>query len=467
MSLLQGHGFLSKKKTPGLLGPGGFGEGLSGRDALRQLLSDGNTAAWYQPGIGVTGTLNASLWANWVNGTAGTAADLAQDTSVNQPIYLSHFGTNYGWFGSLGGNYFSTLDSAAISITGDIDIRVDAALDSWVATNGLCGKDGAGVNRSWHIRTQATTGKLVFIYFTNGTTAKTATSSVGTGFSAASRNWVRVTLATVSGDVKFYTSSDGVSWSQLGTTQSTTAGAIFDSTAALIIGDTYFPAGDYPAGGKVYRCQIYNGINGTLASDYNAADWPETTTNGATQVSSTTGETYTLTNTGATPAQIVGSPQLLFNSAAPSLMAATFTSNQPVTDYIVVKRITGINGGRMIEGVTLDSMEMLWVDTTPEYNLYAGTTYAPGTINSATNTYAILGAQWNGASSLMFNGTTTSTPGNAGTQDAGGIVLGAHPSGTSAGNWQVKEYIRRHAADGATTQLVIIQLLAKLHGIAL
>src|SRR3990167_4320722 len=110
MSLLQGHGFLSKKKTPGLLGLEGFGEGLSGRDALRQLLSDGNTAAWYQPGIGVTGEPNASLWANWVNGTAGTAADLAQDTSANQPVYLEHTGANYVYLPGVAGNKLTTPD---------------------------------------------------------------------------------------------------------------------------------------------------------------------------------------------------------------------------------------------------------------------------------------------------------------------------------------------------------------------
>lgn len=59
----------------------GHAEIKSLRDTLTYLLNDGNTVANYQLGVGLTGTTNASAWANQI----GAAGPLLQATGANQP----------------------------------------------------------------------------------------------------------------------------------------------------------------------------------------------------------------------------------------------------------------------------------------------------------------------------------------------------------------------------------------------
>src|SRR3990167_10541112 len=94
------------------------------RAQLNSILRDGNTVAWYQPGVGVTGVLNASLWANWINGTAGITADLAQANGAKQPIYLGHTGSNYAYLPAAASN---TLTSPNQTVTGNQTITFDVA----------------------------------------------------------------------------------------------------------------------------------------------------------------------------------------------------------------------------------------------------------------------------------------------------------------------------------------------------
>src|SRR3990167_11447313 len=101
-----------------------FADTRDQRQLLSRTLSDGNTAAWYQPGVGVTGVLNASLWANWINGTAGITADLAQANGAKQPIYLGHTGSNYAYLPAAASN---TLTSPNQTVTGNQTITFDVA----------------------------------------------------------------------------------------------------------------------------------------------------------------------------------------------------------------------------------------------------------------------------------------------------------------------------------------------------
>ncbi|MCR4342109.1 MAG: hypothetical protein NUW01_19710, partial [Gemmatimonadaceae bacterium] len=103
---------------------------LSSRQILARILHDGKTAAWYQPGIGhdPTDILNASAWANWVNGTAGVAGDLAQATGGAQPIYLSHTGENYAYLPAVASN---TITSPNQSVTGNQTITFPVALNDY------------------------------------------------------------------------------------------------------------------------------------------------------------------------------------------------------------------------------------------------------------------------------------------------------------------------------------------------
>jgi hypothetical protein len=200
-------------------------------------------------------------------------------------------------------NNASVPDSAALDITGDIDIRVKVAMDDWTPTSNqaLMSKRAAlTTNYSWTFFV-STDGKLNFNVSSNGTDPAISTvSSVAPTVADGATLWVRATLDVDNGasgnDVKFYTSTDGTNWTQLGTTV-TNAGttSIFNSSSAVRIGGqggTSQPA----ARGRFFRAQVLNGIDGTVALDANF----ETSITGLTQTSFTESSTNAATVTIAT-----------------------------------------------------------------------------------------------------------------------------------------------------------------------
>jgi hypothetical protein len=126
---------------------------------------------------------------------------------------------------------------------------------------------------------------------------------------------VRVTLDVDNGasgnDARFFTSVDGVSWTQLGATV-TTAGvtSIFNSTTNVKVGSTFL-GGTFTAG-KMYRAQIFNGIDGTKVLD---VDTSQITSGAATSFTALTGQTVTINRgVAGTKSVAVVSPVWLFGT---------------------------------------------------------------------------------------------------------------------------------------------------------
>lgn len=193
------------------------------------------------------------------------------------------------------GNYYSSPDSVAASITGDIDISSYIVLDDWTPASNMAivSKYTAAGTRSYLLCIAATTGKLVLFYSIDGTTSYSATSTVAPVVSNGEGLYVRVTRETTSGNIKFYTSVDGSTWTQLGTTIAGTTGNLADTTALLNIG-AWSSGTNYPLDGKIYFVQIYNGLresSGTLAVDFDVNR--DGTYGGTTITSSTTSEVWT------------------------------------------------------------------------------------------------------------------------------------------------------------------------------
>jgi len=223
------------------------------------------------------------------------AAGTLPVTEVEQPVGLMldrrkglAVSTNAGNASATG--QFTTPSAAANQVTGDIDIRARAILQSWASgsTQSMVTKrDSGGSNMGYALRVN-TTGELSLIFGTSSTTFATATSSAATGFAANSTNWIRVTRNSSTGDVLFYTSANGSTWSQLGATISTASGNIYASTSALIVGTGVVFS--EPCVGKIYRAQVYAGA--VLQVDFD----PTRYTGGSTFVAAT-GETWTLAGT--------------------------------------------------------------------------------------------------------------------------------------------------------------------------
>ena len=213
----------------------------------------------------------------------------------------------YVYLPGTSGNYVSTPDAAVLDITGDIDIAVRVAMTDWTpsATQALITKRLSPSNLSYGFFVQST-GRLLLETTGNGSTARNGISSVSPTVSDGQALWVRATRASSSGSTVFYTAPDSptypTSWTQLGTTISTTAGAIFAGTARLVVGSQ--SAGTSTMlNGTVYRAIVKNGIDGTAVADFDASKFA---TSASTTCVAETGETWTLNTSGSGTVLVAG-----------------------------------------------------------------------------------------------------------------------------------------------------------------
>lgn len=189
-----------------------------------------------------------------------------------------------------------TADKAGISITGDIEIRIDFEPKRWArwasGTNKvmlLASKySTSGSQRSWYVRfgepmTANGLGSLVFVWSTGGTSGTTTTvgATEDIPIPQSGRLAVKITMDVNNGagghTIRFYTAEDGIdgTYTQLGT-DVTLSGvtSIFDSTSSLEIGtfqdgglDFAVSSQVYNFVGRVYGFRLYNGIGGSLVAN--------------------------------------------------------------------------------------------------------------------------------------------------------------------------------------------------------
>lgn len=171
-------------------------------------------------------------------------------------------------------------DQASFDITGDIDIRVLVSLDDWTpgTQNQLIARDEGSVDRTW-ILYMLTTGRPQFVWWDSGGTIRSTSATAAPTVTDGAQLFIRVTLDVDNGaggnSVRFYSSTDGSNWTQIGTTQTQAFVTSIRATAAQItIG--YGQSG-YGLQGKFYEAEVRNGINGTPVFFTNiAGDWKAT-----------------------------------------------------------------------------------------------------------------------------------------------------------------------------------------------
>jgi hypothetical protein len=214
-------------------------------------------------------------------------------TDANGYIPVSTDASGYNMTSA--GDYFSTPDSVATSITGDITLIVEAALTDWTPStiNVLVSKDGVTLNRSYSLTVQ-TNGTIRFNYSLLGLAMVSVTSSVAPSFVNGKKYHIAVERESATGKVRFYTSKDHVTWTQLGTEQTGTAGTIYNGTAQLEFGN--LSALSYALVGEIFESEGYAGLAITSPStaEIKFAFDPDDWVSGTTFTSEETGEVWTL-----------------------------------------------------------------------------------------------------------------------------------------------------------------------------
>lgn len=201
-------------------------------------------------------------------------AGVRTDTGATSGTAISFTGGDaYVQLPGSSGNTITTPDAASLDITGDIDIAVKVAADDWTpaADSYLIAKYTVTGNQRSYALILATTGALTFQFSADGTTPVNKSSTANlSALANGSVKWVRATVDVDNGasgyDVRFYTSDDGSTWTQLGTTVTTaTATSIFAGTAVLEIGSRNNGTSDFFAG-KFFEGWVKSGIGGTAVA---------------------------------------------------------------------------------------------------------------------------------------------------------------------------------------------------------
>lgn len=396
--------------------------------------------------------------------------DLYQGLAASQPVYLQFSGENYGYLNAASGNYFSTPDSAANSLTAELDIVIRVTMPTWTpaATSMFAAKNNTtGNQRSWRFGILST-GALFASLSSDGITEFLNTSlGSALGFLANSTYWLRFTFeSNVGGNIRarvWYASDTGdntppTNWTLHSTNTSVTATTLFDSTAALEIGS--HSAGTTNALNALVRyAELRSTIGGNAVNIFN----PSLYSSGSTFTAST-GETWTLNGTST----IVMRSCAYFDGVDDYMKTSSFVSSQPETIYFVGQQTSWTSGDYILDGNSTNSGALIQTTATPQLNINAGSSVAANT-NLALKTLAVISIVFDGASSSLKINKVTKTTGNAGTTSMLGFILGASGASSPAnhGNFSFNESLVYTVAHDDTTRDQIISGLANKWGITL
>lgn len=173
---------------------------------------------------------------------------------------------------------------------------------------------------------------------------------------------------------------------------------------------------------------------------------------------------HLLQTTDAARPGLASDGSVLFNGSSHFLQCTAFTLDQPATIYLLFRQVTWTANDVIAAGTTVNS-RIVQNSATPQIALFAGSGPNTGNTDLAVNTYGVLAAVFNGASSLIQVNNGTPTTGNPGAGALTGFTLGANNAGAAFSNIQVKEAIVFAAAHSATERAAVNAYLAKLGGL--
>jgi hypothetical protein len=297
----------------------------------------------YKLGAGAGTTLGQA--AQKLYSCSGSSGDVVQTTAASQPLLLVHEGANY-WFGSgVSNNFVSTPNAAANQITGDIDIIANIQYVNNGSTQFIVSKTQTALTNHGYDFAIENTNNLYYQQSRAGV-FNSISSSVSIG--ASYTGWVRMTRVSSTGVFTFFTGTDGINWTQLGTTFTLFTGALNNPTASVSIG-AYFNGGNVFRN-RLFRVTISNSIGGAPVVDFNPNQYNAATSQ--TQFTSSTGEVWTIntaTTNNALKGALVDRTYVMGNGTSMGLSAASLNINKTaITSYTAFEKYSNGAGENMI-----------------------------------------------------------------------------------------------------------------------
>jgi hypothetical protein len=325
-------------------------KGVYGTSDITTAISSGIHPHYLGYKAGSGSGASSGLAAQTCYNAIGSIGDVIQTTAASQPLILPHTGTNYVFLPRVVGNYFSSPYNGSIALRDDFDIKAEIQPNLSGASQVIFGNSSTILN---------TTIKLSFnINSNNGLRLQTSfNNSVSLIYdstanipSITTRQWVRVTRVRSTGVIRFFTSLDGVTWTQLGTNVSGTTVQLPNDTSVYEVGSVGVGTSTNLFQGIIYRVLVSQTIDGAAALDFNPANYSRATSQSSW--TSTTGEVWTnnmlATNTGF-KSMICDTTLFAGNGTSVGMRAASLNMNQAAaTSYTVWRKYTNIGAAQII-----------------------------------------------------------------------------------------------------------------------
>lgn len=154
-----------------------------------------------------------------------------------------------------------------VDITGNLDLRATASMASWTApatVQALGGRLGGAGLKSYAISI-TTLGRIQLEWSVDGTATITNTSTVAVPFAGGAIGSVRATLEFAAGNytTSFFTSTDNVTWTALGTPSAGVGGSLFNPIRMLEYGGRW--ATNFFTG-TLFEFEVRQGVNGPITN---------------------------------------------------------------------------------------------------------------------------------------------------------------------------------------------------------
>lgn len=159
---------------------------------------------------------------------------------------------------------------------------------------------------------------------------------------------------------------------------------------------------------------------------------------------------------------------LTFDGSNDALGFGTFTLNQPAIFFLAMQQISWTANDYFMDGGTDSStvIEQRATGVSPEIGIYAGSRAGADT-GLAVGSFGILVAGFNGADSVLQTNLNSPATINPGSQNAGGITLGANAPQTAAfAHFALKGFCYANTALTAAQINQTVQAMARRYGIS-